>query len=292
LLSSLAVISLFFKALSWVPLRFMQALGGILGWCIWWLSPGYRRNFRHQVSLSGVDPARAQSAVAAAGRMVAELPWVWARSRSRSVLSRFDWEGDTELEQALSIGKGVIIMSPHLGSWEIGAQALAERYGPRYGDWVVLFRPPRKDWLQPLVLASRQRDHLRGAPTTLAGVRTLVRALRAGGGTAILPDQVPPLGQGVWAPFWGQPAYTMTLLPRLVQQTGASVVLTWCERRPGGRFKLHLQRWSHPLLTDPQADPQQVAQAMNEAVEQLVRQHPEQYLWGYERYKDPRQEAH
>jgi KDO2-lipid IV(A) lauroyltransferase len=281
--------SLLFRCLARLPLGLMQALGGCLGWCVWALSSSYRRQFQRQVALSGVDPARARAAIAGAGRMVAELPWVWARPPGVSVLSRVDWRGEAHLHTALSAGRGVVLLSPHLGSWEIGAQALAEAFGALRGEWVVLYRPPRKRWLQDLVESSRQRAHLRAVPTNVSGVRSLVRALRAGGGTAILPDQVPPAGQGVWAPFWGQPAYTMTLLPRLVQQTGAAVLLCWCERLKGGRFRVHVSPWDPPSLRDPQATPEAMAQAMNQIVESLVRSCPEQYLWGYDRHKSPRE---
>ncbi|MDI9329796.1 MAG: lysophospholipid acyltransferase family protein [Alphaproteobacteria bacterium] len=281
--------TLLFKLLARVPLVWMQALGVLLGWVTWATSSSYRRQFRQQVDRAGVDPSRARAAIAAAGRMLAELPWVWARPMDQKVSDRIDWVGEEHLLAGFRAGRGVIIMSPHLGSWEIGAQALAERHGGQNGDWVVLYRPARKAWLRELVELSRQRGHVRAVPTNLTGVRSLVRALRAGAGTAILPDQVPPLGQGVWAPFWGQPAYTMTLLPRLVQQTGASVLLTWCERCPGGRFRMHLRPWNPPELGDPEATSEQLASAMNQAIESLVRAHPDQYLWGYERHKQPRE---
>jgi KDO2-lipid IV(A) lauroyltransferase len=278
-----------FRLLARVPLVWMQALGAVLGWCAWAFSGSYRRQFARQVELAGVDRSRARSAIAAAGRMVAELPWVWGRPPEQGVCDRVDWDGEAHLLAGFRAGRGVIIMSPHLGSWEIGAQALAERHGDHNGDWVILFRPARKAWLRELVAQSRERGNIRAVPTSLAGVRSLVRALRSGAGTAILPDQVPPTGQGVWASVWGQPAYTMTLLPRLVQQTGACVLLTWCERLPRGRFKVHLQPWSCELFGDPAAPALELANQMNQAVEALVRAHPEQYLWGYDRHKQPRE---
>ncbi len=280
--------TLVFSLLARLPLAFMQAVGSLLGWLVWWASPSYRRQFRHQVALSGVDPQRARQAIASTGRMVAELPWVWARPAHETLIDRVSWDGEAHVQKALEAGRGLIIMSPHLGSWEVGAQVLAERFGAHHGAWMVLYRPPRKAWLRRLVEHSRQRHQVQAVPTTLAGVRALVRALRAGGGTAILPDQVPPAGQGVWAPMWGMPAYTMTLLPRLVQQTGATVLLSWCERLPQGRFMAHVQPWIDPGLSDPQVSPQALAAAMNQAVESLVRAHPEQYLWGYNRHKQPR----
>ena len=168
--------------------------------------------------------------------MAAELPWLWARPQGESVLPRIvRWEGAAELEAALAARKGVIIASPHVGCWEILGQALGERFVDAYGPITALFRPARKKWMAELIGAgSRERRGLQTLPTSVAGVRGLIRTLRAGGYTGILPDQVPPLGQGVWAPFLGRPAYTMTLLPRLAQQTGARVFFGVCERLPRG----------------------------------------------------------
>lgn len=291
--------TLLFRLLAIVPLTWMQTLGAALGWLVWFSSPSYRRQFRQQVQLSGVDARQARAAIAAAGRMVAELPWVWARPGSQTLSHRISWTGRERIQAALDRGQGLIMLSPHLGSWEVGAQVLAEAFG-QHGNWVVLYRPPRKPWLQELVQQSRQRDKVQGVPTSLSGVRILVRALRNGAGTAILPDQVPPLGMGVWAPFWGQPAYTMTLLPRLLQQTGAAVLLCWCERLKGGRFALHfhpctaldqaLQR-DAPGPIRQSADLTELSAAMNRDIESLVRAHPQQYLWGYDRHKQPREEA-
>lgn len=280
-----------FRLLSRMPLTWMQSLGSVLGWLVWALSPSYRRQFLGNARAAGLPWSAVRPAVAAAGQMVAELPWVWMRSHEEKILSRFDWEGAEHMEAGLQAGKGVIILSPHLGCWETGAQALTERFGPTYGPMVALFRPPRKAWFKPLVMASRERPFLSGAPTSLAGVRTLIRALRAGGYTAILPDQVPPEGQGVWAPFFGRDVYTMTLLPKLAQQTGACVLLTWCERKPGGRFCMHLTPLQAPSLSDPGGSLAQAAADMNRAVEGMVLSCPGQYLWGYARAKQPRQEG-
>jgi KDO2-lipid IV(A) lauroyltransferase len=143
-----------------------------------------------------------------------------------------------------------------------------------------------------LVANARTRPYLDSAPTSLAGVRTLIRALRNGGYTAILPDQVPPLGQGVWAPFFGRDVYTMTLLAKLAQQTGAQVILTWCERLPAGQgFCMHMRPFDAPEMKDATALPEVAAAAVNRGVEAMVRNAPGQYLWGYARDKQPRAEG-
>ena len=277
-----------FRFLAWIPLRWMQGLGGALGWVVWLLSPAYRRQFLRQIQAAGLTWSQTRDAVVATGKMVAELPWLWARASGQSVLPRVQWEGYQHFEQARQAGRGVIFLSPHLGCWEMGGQALAEKCGPHYGDLLALYRPPRKAWLQAVVGLSRQRAFFKTASASLRGVRALVKHLRAGGYTAILPDQVPPEGQGVWAPFFGRPVYTMTLLPKLAQQTGAAVLLAWCERRQGGRYVFHILPPSLQALNSPDTSAAQAALLMNQAIERMVLLCPDQYLWGYARDKQPR----
>ena len=281
-----------FQFLARLPLPFMQRLGAALGWLVWWLSPTYRRNFQANVQAAGVAWHAARPAIAAIGAMVAELPWVWMRPHTATLDGLVKWDGAEHFEAAMHAGKGAIILSPHLGAWEIGAQAIAEKFGPAHGPLVALFRPARKAWLEPLVANARTRPYLDSAPTSLAGVRTLIRTLRHGGYTAILPDQVPPQGQGVWAPFFGREVYTMTLLAKLAQQTGAQVILTWCERLPAGQgFCMHMRPFDAPEMKDVNTSPEAAAAAVNRAVEGMVRDAPGQYLWGYARDKQPRAEG-
>jgi KDO2-lipid IV(A) lauroyltransferase len=287
----MSAVTRIFRLLARMPLPVMQRLGAVLGWLVWWLSPSYRRSFQANVQAAGVAWRDARPAVAAIGSMVAELPWVWMRPHTATLDGLVKWDGAEHFEAAMQAGKGVIIMSPHLGAWEIGAQAIAEKFGPVHGPMIALFRPARKAWLEPLVANARTRPYLDSAPTSLAGVRTLIRALRNGGYTAILPDQVPPLGQGVWAPFFGREVYTMTLLAKLAQQTGAQVILTWCERLPVGEgFCMHMRPFDAPEMKDAAVSPEEAAAAVNRGVELMVLDAPGQYMWGYARGKQPRSE--
>jgi Kdo2-lipid IVA lauroyltransferase/acyltransferase len=277
-----------FRFLALIPLRWMQGLGAGLGWLVWLVSPAYRRQFQRQIQFAGLTWAQTRGAVSGTGKMVAELPWLWARAQGQSVLPRVQWEGLAFFEAAMQNGKGVILLSPHLGCWEMGGQALAEKLGPDFGDLLALYRPPRKVWLQEVVGLSRQRQFFKTASATLRGVRALVKHLHKGGFTAILPDQVPPEGQGVWAPFFGRPVYTMTLLPKLAQQTGATVLLAWCERLAAGRYVFHVLPPSLQALNHADTSPEQAALLMNQAIEHMVLSRPDQYLWGYARDKQPR----
>lgn len=279
-----------FRLLARVPLSWMQRLGAWLGWLVYGLSPSYRRRLKAHAEGAGFTRAQYRPAIGAAGAMVGELPWLWLRPAGESVLPRVRWRNEIVFEQAMAAQRGVILATPHIGSWEMCGQAIAERYGPMHGPLTVLFRPSRQAWLAELVATSRDRPGLKSLPTTLAGVRGLMRVLKAGGYTGVLPDQVPPKGQGVWAPFFGQSAYTITLLARLAQQTGAQVLMTWCERLPDAQFVVHFEPVDAPALYDKDATPEAAANAMNETLMRLIERLPGQYLWGYARYKQPRDE--
>jgi KDO2-lipid IV(A) lauroyltransferase len=215
--------------------------------------------------------------------MVAELPRLWL---GKPVM--IEWDGADFIDAAHEAGRGIIFLTPHLGCFEVTAQAFALRYAPQGKAITVLYRPARKSALQALISRARERPGLHAAPATLAGVKTLVKALRNGQALGILPDQVPPLGLGAWAPFFGQPAYSMTLPARLAAQTGATILLAWGERLPRGTgYCVHLR----PLTATLSNEPGQAAAQINAAMESLVRECPEQYLWGYARYKQPRADA-
>jgi KDO2-lipid IV(A) lauroyltransferase len=272
----------FFKIFSRLPLGLAQALGGLLGWCVFVASTTYRRRFLAQARQAGLGAAQWRPAVAAAGRLVAELPRLWLGAPVP-----VQWVGQTHVETALALGRGVVFLTPHLGCFEVAAQAYAARFGEVW-PITVLFRPPRQPWLRDWVTRARSRPGLMTATTTPAGVRQLLRGLKQGQCVGLLPDQVPPEGQGQWLPFLGRPAYTMTLAARLAQQTGASVLMVWGERLAGGRgFRVHVQALPGPLA----ADTAQAAAQINQALEGLILSCPGQYLWGYARYKQPRQAA-
>lgn len=266
--------------LSVLPLGLLQALGAALGLLVYAASGLYRQRLRANLELAGYDPTvLARKAAAQAGRMVGELPAVWFRNGSMAPVHKVQVIGKEHVDAAHAQGHGVLYLTPHLGCFEVSAQA-ASLWGPI----TVMYRPPRKAALVPLSLASRQRHNLATAPANLAGVRQLLRALRAGEAVGLLPDQAPAQGEGVWANFFGRPAYTMTLPARLVQLGNARIILASALRLPGGRgYTLTLE----PFPEELDAAPQRAAAQINHALETLVRRCPEQYLWGYNRYKRP-----
>jgi KDO2-lipid IV(A) lauroyltransferase len=275
-----------FRFLSPWPLALLHALGGVLGWVVYLASGVYRRRFKANVAQAGIAWRDARPAIAAAGRMALELPWLWVATRGKPLGSKLQWDGGELIAQALEQKRGLVMLTPHMGCFEICAQAIAERFTTPESPITVLYRPARQASMREVMAGSRERPGLATAPATLAGVRQMIRALRKGEVIGLLPDQVPPDGLGVWAPFFGRPAYTMTLAARLVQQTGAALLLIWGERLPGGEgFVVHVM----PAPEIPKAaSNEEAAATVNAAMESVIRRAPGQYLWGYHRYKQPR----
>lgn len=277
-----------FRFFSHWQLPALHALGGVLGWLVWAGSSGYRQRFRANVLQAGLAFDVAKPAIAEAGRFVAELPKLWLRPFDASCLSNVDMLGKSHAERAFAQGRGVIFFGPHCGSFELGPQALAEVYGPI----TAIYRPARQPSLAALELATRQRPRLKVLPASLSAIKAMHKALKGNQAVALLTDQVPPEGLGVWAPFFGKPAYTMTLAARLALQSGAALLPVSCERLSKGRGYI-VKIWP-PLDIGMGADKPDVLDAVtriNQAIEAIVTSQPGQYLWGYGRYKNPRQEA-
>lgn len=262
-----------------LPLSWLHFCGWFLGHVIYACSPAYARRFRENLNASGVATSKydmermLRVAIGEAGKSVAEVAKVWFGGES-FVSNHVRCDDLAVLEPALAAGKGVIFLTPHLGCFEISAV-----YGAQRMPITVLYRPPRIAALESVMQAGRRRRQSSLAPANVQGVRRLLKALKRGEAVGILPDQVPGFGEGEWAPFFGRPVYTMTLVSRLQAMTGAAVIMAVAERLPRGRgYHLHLRSID--------VRPLDVA-AINRTVEAAVRSCPSQYLWGYNRYKVP-----
>lgn len=275
--------SLLFRLLGFLPLRLLHGLGALFGRAAYLASPTYRRHTRENLALA-YDPAAAAailpSAVAHAGRGVLELPYLWTRPKAEVVGLVTQVTGWELIEAAWQRGDGILFFTPHLGCFEITAQYYASR-----APITVLYRRPKQAWLQPLIESGRGSANFRLAPADLSGVRLLLKGLKRHEAVGMLPDQVPGTGEGQWAAFFGRPAYTMTLGARLSETERTTVLLAFAERLPGGRgYNL---RFSAPTQ-DIGGSLEARTAAINRALEDLIRTCPQQYLWGYNRYKTPR----
>ncbi|WP_035055781.1 lysophospholipid acyltransferase family protein [Andreprevotia chitinilytica] len=274
------------RPFAYLPLALMHAAGVLLGWLVWAVSPTYRRRLRANLMQSGLVQGGnytqlLHSSIAAHGQGALELPAAWLRRPldvADLVRERVGW---AHVEAALAKPNPVIYVSPHLGGIEVCGIHLGW-HSPRI--FAALYRPPKLRWLEPLMLASRNRENGRAAPANAQGVRMLLKTLKQGQSIYILPDQAPGGGEGIWAPFFGKPAYTMTLLPRLARQFDATVLFCFAERLSWGRgYRLHIEPMQGEFTGDAVAD----ATTMNRNLEALIAQAPAQYLWSYNRYKHP-----
>ena len=218
------------------------------------------------------------SAIAHAGKSVLELPKIWLQPLDKAAALIVSTSGMELAEKALQKGKGIIFLTPHLGCFEITAQ-----YKSMDTPITVLYRPPKQHWLREIVRQGRIREQMHIATADLAGVRTLLKALKRGESVGILPDQTPQAGEGLWFNFFGRPAYTMTLAARLTEN-GAAVIMAVAERLPNGRgFHFRLSEPTQPIT----GTTKERAQKINHEIEHIILQYPEQYLWSYNRYKQP-----
>jgi len=261
-----------------LPLQFLHALGTVLGWTIYGMSPTYRRHVRENLAAAGYGDSRTRrAAISSAGRMVMELPAIWFRPHDEVVRLVKSVEGAEPAYAAQRSGKALLFLTPHMGAFEI-----ASLYAARDMAITVLYRRPKVAWTEPLMRAGRERSNVRLVPADLTGVREMFAALKRGETVGFLPDQVPGKGEGEWAEFFGRPAYTMTLAAKLAERDNVACFLAFARRLPGGEgYSLHVRPLPAPIAGES------ATRRINRALESLVRECPEQYLWGYNRYKIP-----
>jgi KDO2-lipid IV(A) lauroyltransferase len=279
-------VTLLFRLLARLSLRANHALGAFVGQLVYALSPRFRRRTRENVAASGVagpsPDAFARANAAEVGKGITELSW--ALFRPADAIARTQpgagWEA---VERLRSGNRPIIFVTPHLGAYDVAGRWLWSRL-----PIMAMYRPHKLAWVDRLLREGRNAgaaaEEGNVAPASIAGVRKLLRHLKSGGCSVVLPDQVPGVGEGEWVEFFCRPAYTMTLLGRLQHASGAALVFCFAERLPGGEgFAMRFEPLEEPLPGDRAA----AARRVNERVERLVRACPTQYLWGYNRYKRP-----
>jgi KDO2-lipid IV(A) lauroyltransferase len=277
-------VPLSYRILSWFSLRWAHRIGAALGWLI-----AKVPNKRLQIAETNIalcypelDEKQqrwlVKKSFSHTGRMLSELGPIWFGGTNGSVLSLVvETVGEEKIKRHLDAGQGVILAAPHVGSWEALGMYLSERY-----QLTGMYKP-LKGPIDASVRQSRERLGAKLVPADNSGVRALLKALRSGQLTAILPDQDPARDAGVFAPFFDTPANTPLLLVRLAQRTKAPVVFSWAERLPHGQgFRIHFIDAPDGLY-DP--DPEVAAAALNRGVERCIEPNPEQYWWSYPRFR-------
>lgn len=280
--------NLLFRLMGRLSLRANHRLGALLGWLAWWFSPRHgqqtRENIARYCAAKGILDGRKliRASIAEQGKGFSELAIAWTAPLDKIYALVRDCRGWEHVDAAKKNDRAIIFVTPHLGCFDI-----AGRYVESRVPMTAMYRPPKIAALEPIM----QRGRVRGGATTAnanaGGVRTLLKTLKAGGNILLLPDQVPAPaqgGDGEWADFFGAPAYTMTLLPRLQRASDAVVLFFFAERlADGAGYRVHIL----PMLESYSEDRAIAARQTNAMVETLVSMAPEQYLWSYNRYKHP-----
>lgn len=271
-----------YRALSLLPLRAIHAIGSALGTLGNWIPNAERHAARVNIQLCFSDrplaerKALVRDSLRESAKGLLEIATLWYRpvEEVRALVREVD--GEAVFFNALAEDRGLLVIVPHLGCWE-AVQIWVSQHGPSH----ALYRPPRQPDLEPLINRGRSRSGINVWPAKPSGIRRLLSALKRGEIAGILPDQEPP-GEGVYAPFFGVPAKTMTLFGKIAARSGATVIIAWSERLPrGAGYRLHFRRVTEPVDAPDEAT---AATALNATIEAAVRELPSQYQWSYRRF--------
>jgi len=262
------------RLLSHLPLPWLHGLGACLGWLAL-LRGDYRRRLKANLTAAGLyQPGRLIKASKELGKGMAELPLVWLAPLPKVFARVREVRGWGHLEAAQANGKGVLLLAPHLGSWEVCGMYIASKLA-----CTALYTPPRQAWVHAMMRAGRERSSIRTVPPDTGGVRALLTRLKAGEAVFILPDQAAHKGDGQWLRFLGAPVYMPALPYRLLERTGATPLVVFAKRLSWGRgYRLYIE----PI---PAQAGEGASQAVNLAMSALIREHPEQYLWNYNLFR-------
>lgn len=278
------LVATFLRVMSWIPLSKLHKLANVIGRIVFWLPTETRRitliNLQLAFPLLAETERRvlALQSIQETVKAGLELSHLWYGNLDHLLNMIKDVQGLDLVKNAQISGKGIIFAAPHIGNWE-----LLGLYISMLGPMTTLYKPPKIKGLDRLIVASRSRAGAELVPTNRQGVVSLTRALQKGAMTGILPDQQPRNDGGVFAPFFGIDAFTMTLLPKLAAKTNAAVIFAFAQRRQNGEgFDIVFIPGEMDIYNP---DPILAATAMNRSVEACVKAAPAQYQWEYKRFK-------
>ena len=270
------------KLISIWPRPFLQGLGKAFGWVKYVSNSHAARISRQNIQLCYPQLSQKKqtqllrASLSQTGQTLFETPSVWLSKHSTLLPWIDEIKGEMLLRRAVNASKGVIIVLPHFGNWE-----LLNINNAKYGSRTALYRPPRQQYLKELMPCIRSGFGNEFVPTTKMGIFRLVRCLDAGGTVTILPDQVPR--KGIFSDFFGNQALTDLLIPKLLRRTGAAAVAVTIKRKPNGHFTVICQEPDSNIYS---MSDKISARGLNKTVESCVAQAPEQYQWEYKRFRE------
>ena len=274
----------FLRLFALLPWRAVQAVGSAIGWLMWKLPNGSRQVVR--VNLGKCFPDMAPEArEALVGQTLKDIgktltesacAWIWPAQKSLGLIRQV--EGMEVLQQALQSGKGVVLISSHLGNWEMLLQYVCSLCRPS-----ILYRPPKLKAVDELLVRQRTQLGNELAPSTREGIVSLVKRVRSGGIAGIAADPEPSRTSGVFVPFFGVPTLTSKFVPSLVHGHKAVAVFMHALRLDDGSgYRVIIEAAPEALYGD---DVELAVAALNQGIEKQVQQAPSQYMWSMKRFK-------
>ncbi len=270
------------RIFAYLPLSLGRIITGGLAWVVYQLNTTSREVTETNLKLcyphlnkNEIDKLTRNS-IKSSSHLITEIPRVWLRPNEKTVELIHQVEGEDLLKGSTSNpDAGTLILMPHLGNWEVLFPYLLQDYTVS-----ALYRPPKIPQLESIVRTGRQRGGGKIIKTTRMEARKMLKVLKNGEILILLPDQNPQDGSGVFAPFYGIPAYTMTLPQGLVKRTGANVILATVIRTDNG-YSIHFIN----VEIDPSLSEEAYSAQMNSYLQQVIDKNPEQYEWAYKRFK-------
>lgn len=271
------------KALGKLPLPASHAIGNIAGRAMWTLGSDAKRVTQINIDTCFPDKSEkwrkdlAHQSVIETAKTACEMGRIWTSDIESTLQKVSNVEGDDQIHTALKDGKGVIVLAPHLGNWEMLGNYLGKNF-----TITNMYSPPDNPALDKLIFDARSKSGAKLAPTNRRGVIQIVRALRKGEMTGILPDQEPDRGAGgEYVPFFGKDALTATIVPKLLKESNAIAVGGFCLRK-GNSYEIYFRPVDEGIYSE---DLIEATAAMNKSVENYILECPEQYQWEYKRFK-------
>ena len=278
------VIRLLFRLFAVLPYSVVLAVGSGIGWVLWKYNGEMRRVTEKNLQLCFPDmkekerQALARRSLIETGKTITEITTLWCKPKNRINALIAEVKGEEHVKNAIDAGRGVILLAPHLGAWEVVGLYASLNY-----PMTAMYRPPEMSGLESIVRQGRSRFGSKMVPTDAKGVRGLLSALRKSELVGILPDQDPGRAGGEFAPFFGVQANTTTLTSKLAQKTNADVVACFAKRLPAAKgYALYFAPANKTINDKNMADS---LKALNQEVEKLILKCPEQYQWSYKRFK-------
>ncbi len=271
------------RLVSFLPLSAAHGLGRLIGLGLW-----HSRSSTSKVAMVNLKlcfpeespeqrAQKAKNSLIALGKTYAEMgmSWMWPIPKVNKLITHV--EGMEHLKQALNDENGIILIAPHLGNWE-----LLNHFFRQHLFMTVMYKPTKIPALNKFIFNTRKRVDVGLVPADKRGVLSLFKLLKKKGVIAVLPDQEPSVKSGVYAPFFGQPALTGKLIGDLARKTPAYLLCCYAKRLDDGNYAVVLKPANEEIRNE---DSVVSATALNQSIEDCILDCPEQYQWGYKRFR-------